>query len=193
MIKAKPIEWAEISPKPCEQWYDSRYGFSIVYYPYEDDPNSRYQASWGEGDTSDFANLEEAKQWCQDEVDSWVRENVVFEPSKLNHEEVLKVEKTDHPDLVGGIVWADCELNWIRAYGIRCYETGVVKGAEDMRERAKRECNKEKHQFELGDGFENHAVGAEYCEQAISALPITPTNTEGEYKYEQNRAGHKNN
>ena len=23
------------------------------------------------------------------------------------------VEKFDHPDLVGGIVWADCELSWI--------------------------------------------------------------------------------
>ncbi len=23
------------------------------------------------------------------------------------------VKKTDHPDLVGGIVWAGCELDWI--------------------------------------------------------------------------------
>lgn len=42
----------------------------------------------------------------------------------------LKVEKTDHPDLVGGIVWADCELDWIRAYGTRCYNHGNMKGME---------------------------------------------------------------
>ena len=42
----------------------------------------------------------------------------------------LKVEKTDHPDLVGGVVWADCELEWIRAYGTRCYNHGNAKGLE---------------------------------------------------------------
>ena len=42
----------------------------------------------------------------------------------------LKVEKTDHPDLVGGVIWADCELEWIRAYGTRCYNHGNAKGME---------------------------------------------------------------
>ena len=42
----------------------------------------------------------------------------------------LKVEKTDHPDLVGGVVWADCELDWIRAYGTHCYNHGNAKGME---------------------------------------------------------------
>lgn len=28
-------------------------------------------------------------------------------------ERMFRVVKTDHPDLVGGIVWADCELRWI--------------------------------------------------------------------------------
>jgi hypothetical protein len=42
----------------------------------------------------------------------------------------LKVEKTDHPDVVGGIVWADCELDWIRDYGKRCYNHGNAKGME---------------------------------------------------------------
>ena len=41
----------------------------------------------------------------------------------------LKVEKTDHPDLVGGIVWADCELRWIRAYGTRCFNHGNARAA----------------------------------------------------------------
>lgn len=42
----------------------------------------------------------------------------------------LVVEKTDHPDIVGGVVWADCELDWIRAYGTRCYNHGNAKGME---------------------------------------------------------------
>ncbi len=42
----------------------------------------------------------------------------------------LKVEKTDHPDLAGGVVWTDCELGWIRAYGTRCYNHGNAKGME---------------------------------------------------------------
>ena len=42
----------------------------------------------------------------------------------------LKVEKTDHPDLAGGVVWADCELDWIRAYGTRCYNHGNAKVME---------------------------------------------------------------
>lgn len=42
----------------------------------------------------------------------------------------LKIEKTDHPDFVGGVVWADCELDWIRAYGTRCYNHGNSKGME---------------------------------------------------------------
>jgi len=28
-------------------------------------------------------------------------------------ERMFCVVKTDHPDLVGGIVWSDCELTWI--------------------------------------------------------------------------------
>ena len=42
----------------------------------------------------------------------------------------LPVEKSDHPDVAGGIVWADCELDWIRAYGTRCYNHGNAKGME---------------------------------------------------------------
>jgi hypothetical protein len=28
-------------------------------------------------------------------------------------ESMFMVKKTDHPDLVGGIVWSNCELDWI--------------------------------------------------------------------------------
>ena len=33
--------------------------------------------------------------------------------STVGLERMFRVVKTDHPDLVGGIVWADCELRWI--------------------------------------------------------------------------------
>lgn len=33
--------------------------------------------------------------------------------STVGLERMFRVVKTDHPDLVGGIVWADCELAWI--------------------------------------------------------------------------------
>lgn len=38
---------------------------------------------------------------------------------------LLNVEKLDHPDIAGGIVWTDGELEWIRAYGMRCYNYGA--------------------------------------------------------------------
>ncbi len=43
----------------------------------------------------------------------------------------LKVEKLDHPDLVDGIVWSDCELEWIRAYGLRCYNYAAANTKPD--------------------------------------------------------------
>lgn len=33
--------------------------------------------------------------------------------STVGLERMFRVAKTDHPDFVGGIVWADCELAWI--------------------------------------------------------------------------------
>lgn len=37
------------------------------------------------------------------------------------------ITKFDHPDLVGGVVWSDCELDWINerlAKEVECAETG---------------------------------------------------------------------
>jgi len=42
----------------------------------------------------------------------------------------MEVIKTDHPDLVGGIVWTDCELGWIRDYGRRCFNHGNAHGMD---------------------------------------------------------------
>ena len=54
-----------------------------------------------------------------------------FEDDEMKKQyDPLGVEKTDHPDIVGGVVWADCELDWIRAYGTRCFNHGNAKGLE---------------------------------------------------------------
>jgi len=45
----------------------------------------------------------------------------------------LRVGRADHPDLALGIVWSDCELEWIRAYGHRCYNHGIADGLESGR------------------------------------------------------------
>ena len=45
----------------------------------------------------------------------------------------LKVEKTDHPDLVGGVIWADCELEWIRArWSIPDRERGAIRRLDKL-------------------------------------------------------------
>lgn len=36
----------------------------------------------------------------------------------------------DHPDLVGGIIWSSCEIQWINDYGDRRFNSGVAKGME---------------------------------------------------------------
>lgn len=41
-----------------------------------------------------------------------------------------KVVAEDHPDLVGGIIWSACEIDWINEYGDRRYNAGVAKGME---------------------------------------------------------------
>lgn len=84
-------------------------------------------------------------------------------------ERMFRVAKTDHPDLVGGIVWADCELRWINeritlailaereACAMECdtiMERHSIKAAEA---RSTKEC-------EFRDA---EACGAEDCSEAI--------------------------
>lgn len=47
----------------------------------------------------------------------------MLEESYINHLEV--VVATDHPDLVGGIIWSKCELEWINEYGKRCCQKTI--------------------------------------------------------------------
>lgn len=78
-LSAKPLTWKEepLSRAPgWREWVDQRMGFHISYDP-EEDAGERYIAAWGEGDPESFATIEEAKAWCQEQADSWVREIAV--------------------------------------------------------------------------------------------------------------------
>ena len=64
-----------------------------------------------------LASIERYKKQQRIEVETYMR---MHDP--------LTVEKTDHPDLLDGIMWADRELSWIRAYGTRCFNHGNAEG-----------------------------------------------------------------
>lgn len=69
-ITAKPIVWDEV--KDVANWMltEPVYGFHI-----EQDllgTVSGYNASWGECDEQNFEYLEDAKQWCQEQINAWV-------------------------------------------------------------------------------------------------------------------------
>ena len=72
---AKKLEW-DVAGRDV-QWNESRYGFSIIYNPLLYG-NYQYNASWGEGQSDDFASLYDAQQWCQAIIDEWVRNNVTL-------------------------------------------------------------------------------------------------------------------
>lgn len=68
-IVARPLEWEE--HQSGQQWTDKRCGFCIIFAP-EDDADKPFNAAWGEGDSESFATLDEAKEWCQKEIDGWI-------------------------------------------------------------------------------------------------------------------------
>lgn len=64
-IAAKPLEWDQ---DYGFQWTDKHHGFSIIEEPGDDKP---FSAAWGEGDADQFATLDEAKAWCQAQIDAY--------------------------------------------------------------------------------------------------------------------------
>lgn len=76
VFSARPLEWE--AHESGKQWTDKHHGFCVVLEPDEFTP---YQASWGEGDSEALDTLEEAKAWCQRELDAWVRRYVVATPA----------------------------------------------------------------------------------------------------------------
>lgn len=75
-ISAKPLQWAEEQAHPTDgwqEWSEPMMGFRIEFEPKEE-PDMRYLATWGEGDSCAHATLDEAKKWCQEQADGWVRD-----------------------------------------------------------------------------------------------------------------------
>ena len=77
-MAAKPLEW---EPTSGTDYSDKHHGFYIARDD-DEEPAYRWQADWGEGDSSHFSTLTEAKQWCQEQIDAWVREYVVVTPNE---------------------------------------------------------------------------------------------------------------
>ena len=71
-ITAKPIKWNEYK----SEWTDDQYGFHI-FEDREEDPENRFMTSWGENEGEYFQELKDAKEWCQTEINDWVRECAV--------------------------------------------------------------------------------------------------------------------
>lgn len=74
VIKAKKIKWEESkfeSNPGYSEFYDDAYGFHITEDPGKN-PDDRFYAAWGEGDGEHFETLELAKEWCQQEIDTWI-------------------------------------------------------------------------------------------------------------------------
>jgi len=78
-LRARPLEWTGPDggePAQHGDWYDSRMGFHIGFDA--DEPEGeQFTAAWGEGDPEQFATLEAAQQWCQQQADDWVRDNAI--------------------------------------------------------------------------------------------------------------------
>ena len=68
-ITVKRLEWLD-SPYHGE-WQDVQFGFSITEDK-DDDPEFRFSAAWGEGDCELFSELEDAKTWCQKQLEDFV-------------------------------------------------------------------------------------------------------------------------
>jgi hypothetical protein len=71
---ARPIEW--VAESDGGEWSDNN-GFGFHVSLDDDGSGEPYSAAWGEGDSESFATLEEAQAWCQETIDSWLRENAI--------------------------------------------------------------------------------------------------------------------
>lgn len=72
-VTAKPISWKQDDDG---DWYESDYGFHI----HSDDATpGKYTAYWGEGDEESFDTVNEAKVWCQEQMDTWISDHAVVE------------------------------------------------------------------------------------------------------------------
>lgn len=83
-ISAKKIEWeteGQQTPEGKQDWNEDQYGFWISFDPDDGLSEYPYHAQWGEGPDDSSATLEEAKQWCQDMADVFIRDHAVLTPN----------------------------------------------------------------------------------------------------------------
>jgi len=70
VLAAKPLEWEE--HRNGREWHDKHCGFYISHEP-DDEAEYQWRAAWGEDDAEPCASLDEAKAWCQAQIDDWVQ------------------------------------------------------------------------------------------------------------------------
>lgn len=98
---ARPLEWKQDS---YGQWTDAHHGFSILLEEGDDLP---YSAAWGEDDPEQFPTLQQAKAWCQQQLDAWVSRHVVVSagtPRVLHSFSSIDCEKLIQATVPGGNV-----------------------------------------------------------------------------------------
>jgi hypothetical protein len=78
-LRARPLEWTGPDGRePALQgdWYDRSMGFHIGFDA-EEPEGEQFAAAWGEGDPEQFATLEAAQQWCQQQADDFIRDTAI--------------------------------------------------------------------------------------------------------------------
>lgn len=73
-ITAKPIVWDLTGRNSC---HDRVYGVHI-YYDEDDVEGEQYTAIWGEETSKSFATEDDAKKWCQEQVNEYVAKVAVL-------------------------------------------------------------------------------------------------------------------
>jgi hypothetical protein len=74
--RARSLVWEPDGPN----WCDPNHGFYITDSEKDDgillDGERAFRAAWGEGEVYGFDTLDEAKAWCQQELQRWLDENI---------------------------------------------------------------------------------------------------------------------
>ena len=70
-VKIKKLVWECAPFKDGTECYDKQFGF-YINERLDEDPEFRFSACWGEGEPEDFPTMQEAKDWCQGELERFV-------------------------------------------------------------------------------------------------------------------------
>lgn len=101
-ITARPLVWDQDS---SALWTDQHHGFSIMEEPGDELP---FCAAWGEGDAEQFSSLEQAKAWCQEQIDGWVERHVVVAGARPVEGTCAECGKVSTPDSMWALYCLGC-------------------------------------------------------------------------------------